>query len=78
MHFSCTFFILKTKYYEGRNWKGLIAIAIFWLGYEFHVFNEPQKISVTVGNGARVLINKKSGKAFSIDLEKSIVDEFEA
>ena len=63
---------------KGEIGKVLIAIAIFWLGYEFHVFNETQKISVTVGNGARVLINKKSGKAFSIDLEKSIVDEFEA
>ena len=58
-------------------WKILIASALFFIGYEFHVYNQNQKIDITDGEGMRLLINKENGKALPINSEKNFVEEFE-
>lgn len=57
--------------------KILIAAALFWIAYEFHIYNETQKIEFSNGQGAMLIINKKTGKVYRLE-RNNMVEEIES
>lgn len=47
-----------------------MAIALFWLAFEFHLYNKNNKVEISTGTGPRLVFNKSNGNVYVLDSKK--------